>query len=240
LSAGRSAARTTALPPRRLSGLLNTALIAGLIAGLLATALQASLVWPLIAQAETFEDAAPAAGAGHDHATTAHDEPSPLLRAALGVLTNVAIAVGYALLIAAAMVLAGRRLDWRVGLVWGIAAYVSVVLAPAIGLPPVPPGVETGALAGRQLWWIATALCTAGALAMMLLSRGKARLLWAALGLALIVLPQLIGAPGGPPQGATPAELRRHFAWMVLLTTLPPFLASGALLGGLLAPRRVP
>jgi cobalt transporter subunit CbtA len=234
-------AATEASPPRPLAALLSAALIAGLIAGLLATALQASLVWPLIAQAEVFEDAAPKAPtAGHDHATAAPDETPPLLRSALSMLINVAVAVGYALLMVAAMVLAGLRLDWRSGLLWGLAGWLSVVLAPAIGLPPLPPGVETGPLAARQLWWIATALSTAGGLAAILLTRGRMRLYWAAAGVALIVLPQLIGAPVGPPEGATPAELRRHFAWMVLITTCPPFLASGVLLGGLLAPRRTP
>jgi len=205
------------------------------------------LVWPLIAQAEIFEQAAEHAkphdhgaqhgGAQHGDAQH-HPEASPFMRAALSALTNIAVAVGYGLLLAAAMLVAGRSVNWRSGLVWGGALYLAVVLAPAIGLQPVPPGVETGELAGRQVWWIATALCTAGGLAMMLLPRGKTRLYWALAGVALIVAPQLIGAPVGAPEGTAPPDLRRHFAWMVLLTTLPPFLLTGILLGALLARNR--
>ena len=202
---------------------------------MLATALQASLVWPLIAQAEVFEEAAErATAAAHDHGDSQHEQASPLMRAGLSVLTNAAVWVGYALLLAGAMVVAGRRLDRRIGLAWGAAGYLAVVLAPAIGLQPMPPGVETGALPARQLWWIATALCTAGGLGLTFLSHGRWRLAMIGAGLALLLLPHLVGAPVGPPTGSAPPELRREFAWVVILTTLPPWLATGLLLGGLL------
>jgi cobalt transporter subunit CbtA len=215
-----------------LAALLTAALIAGLVAGLVATALQAVLVWPLIAQAELFEEAAEHAKAPPHHHDSQHaEEPSPTMRAALSVLTNVAIAVGYGLLMAGAMLATGRSETWRSGLAWGAAGYLAVVLAPALGLQPVPPGVETGALPGRQLWWIATALGTAAGLAMILLPRGRMRLYWAAAGIALLLLPHVIGAPVGAPEGAAPAELRRQFARMVLLASLPGFLVTGTILG---------
>jgi cobalt transporter subunit CbtA len=218
--------------PGPLAGLLTAALIAGLLAGLLATALQALLVWPLIEQAEVYEQAAAhqqPAPSPHDAAD--HHDTSPLQRVALSVLTDIAVGVGYALLLAAAMVLARTRLDWRHGLAWGLAGYLALVAAPAIGLQPVPPGVETGALGARQAWWIATALCTASGLALVLLTRGRLRIYAIAAGVALIAAPQKIGAPVTPADGVAPLELRRQFAWMVLLTTLPPWLVTGAVLG---------
>ncbi len=223
--------------PRPLAGLLTAALIVGLIAGLLATALQSTLVWPLIAQAEVFEEAAETPHATtdqHGYGAAPSEAASPLMRAGLSVLTNIAVGVGYALLMAAAMVLTWRKLTWQIGLVWGLAGYLTFVLMPALGLQPVPPGVETGALTGRQLWWIATAFCTAGGLGLMLLSRGKNRLGLIIAGIVLLALPHIVGAPVGPPEGAAPVELRRQFAWTVLITTLPPWLATGVLLGGLL------
>lgn len=220
---------------RPLAGILTAALIAGLIAGLLATALQAIWVWPLIAQAEIYEEAAEHGtthgAAGHDHGDT---PVSPVTRVALSVLTDVAVGVGFALLAAAAMVLAGRRLGWRRGLAWGAAGYAAVMLAPALGLQPVPPGVESGPLEARQIWWIATVLCSAAGLALILLARGRLRFHAIAAGIVLLVLPHLVGAPVGPPEGSAPLALRRQFAVAVLLTSLPVWLLTGGLLGGLL------
>ena len=73
-------------------------------------------------------------------------------------------------------------------------------------------------LTARQTWWIATAAATAGGLC-LLAFRSTA---WAAvLGLALIVLPHLIGAPLAPESHSdVPAALSHRFIVVVTLTSL--------------------
>ena len=78
---------------------------------------------------------------------------------------------------------------------WGLAGFVVFTAAPGLGLPPELPGMPVADLTARQTWWIATAAATAGGLC-LLAFRSAA---WAAvLGLALIALPHLIGAPLAP------------------------------------------
>ena len=203
------------------------ALIAGAVAGLFAAAVQSFGVWPLIAQAEIFEEAAEAAAAtaGHEHAA-AEWSPEGAWRAGLSVLFNVLAGIGFALL-ANAGLLAVRAmralpLDWRAGLAIGGAGFAAFSLAPAFGLAPALPGMAEGDLLARQSWWIATAIATLAGVALMAL----AVQVWHwVLGVALLALPHVLGAPGdgtglltlmamrGPlgPGGMT-AELAQRFA----------------------------
>jgi cobalt transporter subunit CbtA len=73
-------------------------------------------------------------------------------------------------------------------------------------------------LTARQVWWIGTAAATAIALWLWFF-RSE---LWAAvLGLALIVLPHLIGAPVAPEfHSDVPAALSHRFVVMVTVTSL--------------------
>ena len=119
------------------------AVLAGLIAGAFVTALQYVGVVPLILAAETYETggthehgAAPAGAEDEDHAWA----PAPGVERGLYTLaTNILMAVGFALLLAAGFALTGHN-GWRTGLCWGLAGYVAFTLAPAIGLPPEIPG----------------------------------------------------------------------------------------------------
>ena len=73
-------------------------------------------------------------------------------------------------------------------------------------------------LIARQTWWIATAAATAGGL-WLLVFRPAA---WAAvLGLAIIALPHLIGAPLAPESHSdVPAALSHRFIVVATLTSL--------------------
>jgi predicted cobalt transporter CbtA len=73
-------------------------------------------------------------------------------------------------------------------------------------------------LAARQTWWIATA--TATSIGLCLLAFRSAA--WAAvLGLGLIALPHLIGAPLAPESHSeVPAALSHRFIVVVTLTSL--------------------
>lgn len=224
----------------------RTALVAGAVAGILAWGMHQLRAVPLILQAETYEQAAespspaaaeptPTASAAGAQAHAAQpDAPAdnPLRRHALGFLTSTLVGVGYAFLLVGAIVLRGRTVDWRAGALWGLGGFVAFAAAPALGLPPELPGMSAAAVGPRQVWWLATALATAGGLAALVFA---GRFPWRAAGIVLIVLPHLIGAPKvAPESGLLPAELAAEFAVQALLTSALFWLALGATAGHLL------
>jgi cobalt transporter subunit CbtA len=209
------------------SRILLTAVLAGLAAGLFVSAVQAVRAVPLILAAEVYEQAAPAA-AEHQHDEDAWAPEDGWERTAYTALFNLLAAIGFGLLLAAGMAIAGHD-GWRAGLAWGVAGYLTFVLAPALGLPPELPGSEAAPLLARQLWWVATAAATATGLGLILLNR---RLPWIVAGIALIALPHLIGAPQPAEHGGVvPAALAREFVLVALATGLVFWSALGALTG---------
>jgi len=223
---------------------LWTAIIAGLIAGALATAVQLTRLVPLIAIAEEYETAAAAhehaAHADHgDTAAAAADEadewePTGWTRPAFTALFNVLAGVGYGLLLVAGMTLAGRPMTRTSGLLWGLAGFVAFAAAPAFGLPPELPGMPAADLVARQGWWIGNAAATAAGLAALAFGSRAVK----AIGVALLVLPHLVGAPhlAEHVEGAgVPAELAAHFVAASLLSALLFWLALGASAGHLLS-----
>lgn len=209
------------------------AVVAGLIAGLFVTLAQAVSVTPLIHEAETYEQPA----AVHEHApgTPAHHHGDEAWapedgaeRIGFTALANIVTAVGFALLLAAAFTLRGRA-DWRTGLMWGAAGFLTFTLAPSLGLPPELPGTEAAALDQRQLWWWLTVAATGGGLALLLLQRA----VWAAaLGVVLIVLPHVVGAPQPEVHGGVaPEGLAREFIVAALVTSLLFWLVLGGTAG---------
>ena len=138
-------------------------------------------------------------------------------RNAFTVAANILTAIGFALLLTGVYAIRGRQVTWREGLLWGLAGFVVFTAAPGLGLPPELPGMPVADLTARQTWWIATAAATAGGLC-LLAFRSTA---WAAvLGLALIALPHLIGAPLAPESHSdVPAALSHRFIVVVTLTS---------------------
>jgi len=245
--------------------LVFAALLVGAISGLFLSAVQRWQVIPIIDAAERFEETRSAAG-GHSHAgeTPAHEHapagetghvhpadawaPSEgVERIGFTILSNVLTAVGFALLMLAIMsaslrrASAGpktgpRRLDWRHGLLWGLAGYAVFFVAPTLGLPPEIPGAEAAILESRQSWWVLTVACTSLALAGA--AFGKSPWRWAFL--ALIAVPYLIGAPqlsgspfsDYPPEAAAQLdELARRFLWATALANGLFWLVLGAVSG---------
>ncbi len=240
--------------------MLAGGLIAGFAAGLLAALLHFAFVQELILLGEDYEtgavvhftgagEAAEATGhdhdvAGHDHGdgTAAHDhagdadEGSALTRNALTVLFTALIYASYGLILVAGFALAehfGRAISAREGLLWGIAGFVALQLAPAMGLAPELPGSVAADITERQIWWLGTVLATAGGIA--LLAYG-ANVLTALAGIALLAAPHLIGAPH--PEGfygVAPPEVAGEFAARVLGVGLVAWAALGWLTGRLWA-----
>lgn len=221
--------------------LVFTAMIAGLITGGLVSLAQYFGTASLIARAEVFERAAEGAAPGHTHGDAAaphtHGEASPaewapqdgIERTAYTVATNMLTAIAFSLLLVAAMELWGGVAGWRSGLSWGLAGFVAFTLAPGLGLPPELPGAEAAPLAARQLWWASTVAATAAGLALLFLQR---RAVWVAAGVALLVLPHLVGAPRPAEMTSlAPASLAHEFVVVATITSLLFWAVLGALTG---------
>jgi cobalt transporter subunit CbtA len=231
-----------------------SALLASIITGVVITLLQSVTMAPLIAQAEEYERAAadlsagPAGKAepGHAHASSQGTESKRDDHAATRpgwepnegfetiaytALTTTLAAFGYALLLGAVLSVLGTT-GLLGGLVLSAAGFAVFQLAPALGLPPEPPGVPSAALLTRQLWWLGTVIATALGLACLYFARKRSKLLWLSAGVGLMVLPHWIGAPHapmGPP--AVPDELIDGFAWMAILTAACFWAALGVSMG---------
>lgn len=207
----------------------QTAGFTGLLAALLLTLLQSFWVAPLILQAETFEQA-PAA---HEHATgTAahtHDaeawEPEDGWQRVLSTTAgNLVVAVGFALMLAGLYTLRAPTRTAQ-GLLWGLAGYATFVLAPTLGLPPELPGTAAADLALRQAWWIGTAASTAAGIALLVFGRNA---LLKVLGVAILVVPHVIGAPQPAVHSMlAPEGLQAQFKIASQLTNIAFWLALG-------------
>ncbi|WP_175650115.1 CbtA family protein [Pseudomonas sp. Marseille-P9899] len=212
----------------------RTAGFAGLLAALLLTLLQSFWVAPLILQAETYETAAPAvqehehadaaAGAEHHHDAEAWSPEDGWQRVLSTTGGNLVVAVGFALLLAAMYTL---RRPGRVttGALWGLGGFAVFCLAPNLGLPPELPGTAAADLALRQYWWIGTAAATAVGLALMVFAGNW---LLKAMGLVLLVLPHVIGAPQPEVhESLAPEALESQFIVASLLTNAAFWVALG-------------
>lgn len=209
--------------------ILVSGLFAGFAAGLIAALLQLVFVQPLLLHAELYETGQlthfGAAKAAAAVSLAAGIDP---LRDGLSVLFTTLLYTGYSLVLVAAMALAEDRgfpITVRQGLLWGIAGFLSVQFAPAVGLPPELPGSAAAETSLRQLWWFATVGATAAALATIAFGRG-----WTARAVAavLILAPHVVGAPHPASfSGPVPPELAGMFAGR----TLGVGLLAWALLG---------
>ncbi len=217
-----------------------TALVVALFTGALVTPLQLYSTVPLILEAEIHEGAQMAAahpmGTGthavhehghehgheqiHDHADAHDAEWTPdngAERTFYTGLTTILAAFGYALVLCALCSLLPAA-GWLTGLLLGLAGYISFQIAPALGLPLLPPGVEQSEIAGRQLWWLFSASATAAAIGCAWLAWQRRRAAYAVTAVGLLLLPWLIGAPVAPAsQTVIPDELLRDFRIAALL-----------------------
>lgn len=221
------------------------AALAGLVAGVVMAALQAYATVPLILQAETFENAgggdttdaaAPAEDHSHDAGTAAHDHDEEgwapedgFERFFYTSMANIVTGIGFALVLVAVSELAGGIGGWRQGLFWGFAGFAVFTLAPGLGLPPELPAMPAADLAARQVWWIGTVVATAAGLWLIAF---RASLPLALLGVALIVLPHVIGAPQPDSHDSpVPADLHHSFVVAVTVTNLVFWVVLGAAVG---------
>lgn len=228
--------------------MLASGLVAGFAAGLFAALLHFAFIQPVLLTGEQYETgalvhftaeassgsanalaasaSAPAAAEGHgEHGEAA----SSLQRNLLTVLFTGLTYAAYGLFVAAGFGLArhlGHRVTLQAGLLWGLAGFVSLQLAPALGLPPELPGTITAELEARQIWWLATVVATALGLGLLAHGRGGVAA-WVAAAV-LLAAPHIVGAPQ-PDRfwGVAPPELASMFAARALGVGLLAWLALG-------------
>ena len=237
--------------------LFFTAILAGLITGLITSALHQVTTVPIILKAESYEIASaakfssssskavaaaflapPASTIPSYHPVHGADDSQGqattwvpkegLERAFFSTLTNTLLAIGFALLLVSGMIIRGETVDVRRGLLWGAGGFVVFTLAPSLGLPPEIPGIATADLVPRQTWWISAAAAAVGGLWLLIFADGLVR---KTIGVAIMVIPHLVGAPHPNELGTVkiPAELAAQFA----STSIVISAVFWALLGGL-------
>ncbi|MCK0121142.1 CbtA family protein [Loktanella sp. F6476L] len=215
------------------SKVVVSALIAGFGAGLFAAVLQFAFVQPILLHAELFETGVLTHfGADPSAAHVAHEGGIDIMRDGLSIMFSALIYVGYALMLLALMVFAeerGQPITARTGLIWGIAGWIAVQMAPAFGLAPELPGMNAADVDARQIWWFATVAATGLGLWFIAFGRN-----WAMWGVAIILLaaPHIIGAPMPDTlTGPAPPELGAEFAARAIGTGLAVWALLGLLLG---------
>jgi cobalt transporter subunit CbtA len=141
--------------------LMVTVFASGVLAGLALFTVQYFTVVPLIQAAETHE------AAEHEAHAVASDEDEGWQptesweRTSLTALTTLLTGIAFAAFLFGMIALTGKTINTRQGGLWGLAAFACFSLAPALGLPPQPPGVAVADLHQRQLWWAGTVISTA-------------------------------------------------------------------------------
>ena len=208
--------------------IVTSALFAGGAAGLAAGILQWQFVQPVLLHSELYEQGLLTHFGGTLNSTdVALDRLQPM-RDALSIIFTMLLNTGYALILIALMSIrqqSGDELTPHKGIIWGIAGYVAVHLAPALSLPPEVPGVAAADVELRQIWWVCTVAATSIGLWLIAFSRNITRIIPA---IILILLPHLIGAPEANVfTGPAPTEIGALFASRALGVGL----ASWAVLG---------
>lgn len=213
--------------------IITSALLAGAGAGFIASLLQLGFVQPVLLHAELYETGQ-LVHFGSQSVVSAHQDVAGFdaLRDGLSIAFTIAIYCGYALILVAAMALATERgtvITARNGIVWGIAGFIAVHLAPGFTLAPEVPGVAAADVYARQIWWFATVV--AAAIAMWLIAFGKG---WPAWGIAaaLLLAPHIIGAPEPDVfTGPVPTEIGALFASRALSVGLAAWVLVGLFAG---------
>jgi cobalt transporter subunit CbtA len=213
-----------------------TALLAGFLGGLGISVVHEFTTTPIILQAEQFESKSGAIDQKHSsiqstllilaHGKAGGDaakDGDPAWGPANGwertlftTIANIITGVGFALILVACFSLSSGSVNGRMGVIWGMAGFGVMSLAPALGLPPEVPGALTAELVPRQSWWFLCVAATALGLWMLVFRKG---VVWVVVGVVLMALPHIVGAPQ-PARigGAVPPELAGHFAAASLVT----------------------
>jgi len=166
--------------------LILSAFTIAIVAGFFLSVYQAYAITPLIVESEIYEVLETIT----ENTPEAWSPEEGIERSGYSFIANFLVCFAYALLLMSAMA-TRQSLTITQGLLWGACAYLSVFVAPAIGLAPEIPGMEAAHLEGRQAWWLLTVLLTALGL-WSLAFKSTPFKIFACL---LILTPHLMGAP---------------------------------------------
>lgn len=178
--------------------IIYSAVLIGMASGLLLSLMQIVAVDPIIFAAETYEitDAETSVAESHENQSSGDWAPADgTERTFYTALSNISAGIGYA-----AILLALMSQFWlpkqlvispQHSLLWGIAGFAALYLAPGIGLPPEIPGIQAAPVEHRQIWWVLTVLCAGIGLGILAWVQPKMK----AIGLLFLALPYLVGAP---------------------------------------------
>lgn len=204
------------------------ALLAGIAAGLLLGIFTETRLVPLILQAETFETA-DVGHADHSQEATTWAPSEGWERTGFTLVTSMLAGAGFAAVLTGLSFVLAIPITRANGVIWGLCGFVAVSLAPAAGLPPSLPGMAEGTLVARQVWWIATILCT-GVAFWLITQRRESWMIFPALLVGLA--PHVIGAPALLPHDtAVGAMLVQHFVANSLAVNALFWILLGVFLG---------
>lgn len=204
---------------------LAAGIVGGIVTGLIVATLQHVTTTPMIVSAEIYE----AAQHVKQHVVENAGPAGHIMRRTLSTsISTIVLSVGYALILLATMLAAGDRITPRRAALWGACAFAATGLATSMGLAPQLPGAAETELAGRQLWWSATALTTAAGLYALLRSDDR---LAQVFGLSLLVAPHIFTPTPASPESTAPAELAARFAAASLAIQAVSWVLAGALAG---------
>jgi cobalt transporter subunit CbtA len=173
--------------------LLTSAVFAGVVAGLIAALLHFYFVIPTLLEGELFETGARIHFGADGSPQSERGSPGmggDIGRHLMTVGFNIVTYVGFGFLLLAAMAateLKGfTQITARSGIIWGLAGFIAIQMAPAIGLPPVLPGTISAEVEARQAWWLGTIVASGIGLWVIAFARGP----FALAGVALLAAPQ--------------------------------------------------
>jgi cobalt transporter subunit CbtA len=209
---------------------LAAGLLAGLIAGLSVAAIQHISTTPLIVAAEVFETAQRHSDRLGEVAATITPAASGLSRLIGTSIATMLVSIGYALILLAAMLAVGDPIKPRRAALWGLCAFIATGLATGLGLAPQLPGAAETDLAGRQIWWIATAVTTSAGLFAMTRYESWPALL---LGIVLLAAPHFATPQPAAPESTVPAEIAARFAAASLAVQALDWVLAGVLAAAL-------
>ena len=220
-----------------LRNIIFSALLVGLIAGLILSIGQHFQVSKIIHEAEKHEVTKAAFFAAqheklqhththeHDENTWAPEDGSE--RFFYTTVADILSGIGFATILISFMAGARTRRAQNYsipqGLLWGIAGFAAVFVAPSLGLHPEIPGMEAAALEPRQMWWSITVFVTIIGIALLAFAPS-----WNKLGgLTIIAIPHLVGAPNittatfthpDPQAVIALTQLHHEFLWATSIT----------------------
>ena len=118
------------------------------------------------------------------------------------VIANIFLSIGLSFILCAVYLFLD---DLRVekGIFVGIVGYISFFVLPSLGLEPEIPGTLAAPLHDRQIWWIFTVIVSSVGFIIIFFNKNT---FYKLLGVILILIPHIIGAPIPLQEGGTASQ----------------------------------